>query len=99
MPGPTEGALNRSGLKVENRDRNRGLYFVRAVGKGSGQGTDLKPGGKYQLHLLDQGNRTLVTAHSDQDKALEQNSARAVLMRIKEALQNTPTTTAENTPG
>jgi outer membrane protein assembly factor BamC len=95
----TEGALSRSGLKVENRDRNRGLYFVRAVGKGSGQGVDLKPGGKFQLHLLDQGNRTLVTAHSDQDKALEQNSARAVLTRIKDALQSVPPTTAQNTPG
>lgn len=102
----TGNALNRSGLKVENRDRNRGLYFVRNVGKSSGPGVELQPGGKFQVHLLNQGHRTLITAHSAQDKGLAQISARAVLLRLKQALQNpagtaagTPSTAAQTSPG
>ena len=58
-------ALDRSGLTVEDHDRNKGVYFV---------ALDLAPAGVptqevktqkafYEIHLLGQGKQTLVTAH------------------------------------
>jgi len=79
-------ALDRSGLAVENHDRNKGVYFV---------AVDLAPAGipteevntqkvYYEIHLLGQGKQTLVTAHQVNKEAgvIDSNTAKQLLKRV-----------------
>ncbi len=79
-------ALDRSGLVVEDHDRNKGVYFIAA---------DLAPAGVpaqedkaqkvyYEIHLLSQGKQTLVTAHQVNKEAgvIDSNTAKQLLKRV-----------------
>jgi len=79
-------ALDRSGLTVEDHDRNKGVYFV---------AVDLAPAGVpaeeakpqkvyYEIHLLSQGKQTLVTAHQVNKEAgvIDANTAKSLLKRV-----------------
>lgn len=79
-------ALDRSGLVVEDHNRNKGVYFVSLdlapmeIGEQQAD-TDKK---YYQIHLLSQGKQTLITVHEqDQDVGVIQPKlARKLLRRI-----------------
>jgi len=79
-------ALDRSGLVVEDHNRNKGVYFV---------AVDLAPVGVpaeeantkkvyYEMHLLGQGKQTLITAHQVNNKAgvIDTETARSLLKRV-----------------
>jgi len=79
-------ALDRSGLAIEDHDRNKGVYFV---------GVEIAPAGVpaqevnaqkvfYEIHLLSQGKQTLVTAHQVNKEAgvIDSNTAKALLKRV-----------------
>ncbi len=82
-------ALDRSGLVVEDHDRNKGIYFV---------ALDIAPAGApkqetntqkvyYEMHLLGQGNQTLVTAHQVNKEAgvIDSRTAKQLLKRVVDA--------------
>jgi len=79
-------ALDRSGLVVEDHDRNKGVYFV---------AVDLAPAGVpvqeankqkvfYEIHLLGQGKQTLVTAHqvNKEEGVIDPQTAKQLLKRV-----------------
>ncbi|MEJ2114484.1 MAG: outer membrane protein assembly factor BamC [Gammaproteobacteria bacterium] len=79
-------ALDRSGLTVEDHDRNKGVYFV---------ALDLAPAGVpaqevktqkaiYEIHLLGQGKQTLVTAHqvNKEEGVIDPRTAKELLKRV-----------------
>ena len=79
-------ALDRSGLVVEDHDRNKGVYFI---------AVDLAPVGVavqeentqkvyYEIHLLSQGKQTLITAHqvNNEDGVIDSKTARQLLKRV-----------------
>ena len=79
-------ALDRSGLVVEDHDRNKGVYLV---------AVDLAPVGVsaeeinkqkafYEIHLLGQGKQTLITAHqvNQQEGVINPETARQLLKRV-----------------
>ena len=84
-------ALDRSGLVVEDHNRNKGMYFV-SVDTNSAptpagvQEADIEEA-HYQIHLLGQGKQTLITAHgADQKKdIIHPETARKLLRRIVSA--------------
>ena len=82
-------ALDRTGFTVEDRDRNRGIYFVRYVGEDS---TDAKPGffarmfssstassgaGKYQIVVRNDANTNISTVTVQTEKGEIDSSATA----------------------
>ena len=82
-------ALDRSGLVVEDHDRNKGVYYV---------AVDLAPAGVtiqetskqkvfYEIHLLSQGKQTLVTAHQVSGEAgvIDPKIAKQLLKRVVSA--------------
>ena len=80
-------ALDRSGLVVEDHDRNKGTYFI---------AVDLAPPGVpaeqradvqkvyYEIHMLGQGKQTLITAHQVNKEAgvIDPETARQLLKRV-----------------
>jgi outer membrane protein assembly factor BamC len=79
-------ALDRSGLAVEDHDRNKGVYFV---------AVDLAPAGVpaqeakvqkvyYEIHMLSQGKQTLITAHqvNKNTGVIDSDTARSLLKRV-----------------
>lgn len=79
-------ALDRSGLAVEDHNRNKGVYYVSldlAPTEVVAQKIDVKKT-FYQIHLLSQGKQTLITAHEVDKNAGTINSevARQLLRRI-----------------
>ena len=87
----TGDALNQSGLQVRQQDRGRGVYAIKASERGLisrmiGAGED-KLSGKYEIHLLDQGKRTLITAHAPDNKALSEQSANVLLKRLEGSIR------------
>ena len=80
-------ALDRSGLAVEDHDRNKGVYCI---------AVDLAPVGMsaeerenmqkvyYEIHLLSQGKQTLITAHQVNNEAgvIDSKTARQLLKRV-----------------
>ncbi len=79
-------ALDRSGLLVEDHNRNEGVYYVSldlapievAAEKANSRKTF------YEIHLLSQGKQTLITAHEADNAtdALSTAAARKILQRI-----------------
>lgn len=62
-------ALNRAGWDVVGSDRSRGIYYARLADRShqNADGASLRPGPEAaQLHLLEAGGKTLITAHSAQ---------------------------------
>lgn len=84
-------ALDRSGLFVEDHDRNKGIYYVSLDSSSlefSAQEDEAREAASkktfYEIHLLGQGKQTLVTAHKT-DKAagaLPAQVARKILQQI-----------------
>ena len=79
-------ALDRSGLLVEDHNRNKGVYHVAldlAPTEVGAQKVDTKKT-YYQIHLLSQGKQTLITAHEDDKDAgtISPETARQLLRRI-----------------
>lgn len=58
-------ALDRSGLAIEDHDRNKGVYFVAVDQAPAGVPAEEVKTQKvfYEIHLLGQGKQTLITAH------------------------------------
>lgn len=85
-------ALDRSGLVVEDHNRNKGIYFVSVDTNAAPTQTDIQEvdteeEAYYQIHLLGQGKQTLITAHGvDQKKdVIHPETARKLLRRIVSA--------------
>ncbi|MCZ6565851.1 MAG: outer membrane protein assembly factor BamC [Gammaproteobacteria bacterium] len=79
-------ALDRSGLLVEDHNRNKGVYYVAldlAPTEVSVQSVETKKT-FYQIHLLRQGKQTLITAHEVDKEAgiISPEMARQLLRRI-----------------
>ena len=79
-------ALDRSGLLVEDHDRNKGVYYVSLDLAPTEVGEQKVNSEKalYQIHLLSQGVQTLITAHqADEDAGtIDPKTARQLLRRI-----------------
>ncbi len=80
-------ALDRSGLAIEDHDRNKGVYFVGVeVAPAAGVPAQEENVQKafYEIHLLSQGKQTLVTAHQANKEAgvIDSNTAKALLKRV-----------------
>ena len=84
-------ALDRSGLLVEDHNRNKGVYYVSLeltpaeIGEQEvGQQKVENEKDLYQIHLLGQGKQTVITAHeSDKDAGvITPETARQLLRRI-----------------
>ena len=79
-------ALDRSGLLIEDHDRAKGLYFVvldLTPAEVATQNVKLERAA-YEIHLLGQGKKTLITAH-EMDKSgskIDVEVARKLLQRI-----------------
>jgi len=79
-------ALDRSGLLVEDHNRNKGIYYVvldLASAEVGAQSVETKKT-FYQIHLLSRGKQTLITAHEVDKEAgiLNPKIARQLLRRI-----------------
>ncbi len=79
-------ALDRSGLTVEDNDRNKGIYFVALDFSTAGvQAQEAKTQKAfYEIHLLDQGKQTLVTAHqvNEEEGVIDPRTAKELLKRV-----------------
>lgn len=79
-------ALDRSGLVVEDHNRNKGVYFVAVDIAPAGAPTEESKAQKvfYEIHLLSQGKQTLVTAHQVNNNAgaIDSETARQLLKRV-----------------
>jgi len=79
-------ALDRSGLVVEDHNRNKGVYFVAvdlaSVGASAEEVNTQKV--FYEMHLLSQGKQTLITAHQASKNAgvIDSETARQLLKRV-----------------
>lgn len=73
-------ALDRAGLDVHRSDRSRGVYLIRYRSAGEDAQT-------LQVHLLEQGGKTLVTVHPNRRRsaALPYEVAQGVLNKIVHA--------------
>ena len=84
-------ALDRSGLVVEDHNRNKGVYIVSLdadpVPTQAGVQEAATKEAHYQIHLLGQGKQTLITAHEmdREEDALHPETARRLLRRIVSA--------------
>jgi outer membrane protein assembly factor BamC len=82
-------ALDRSGLVVEDHDRNKGVYFVAVdIAPAGVPAQEAKPQKVfYEIHLLSQGKQTLVTAHQVNKDAgvIEPTVAKQLLKRVVSA--------------
>ena len=77
-------SLDRAGLDVRRVDRSRGIYLIRYDVNDNSSGSGL-----LQLRLLEQGDETLVTVHSNQKRsvALPYETAHEVLQHIVRTYQ------------
>ena len=84
-------ALDRSGLVVEDHNRNQGVYFVSMVPSPVSTQAGMREADvvadHYQVHLLSQGRQTLITVHrDDQNQAIiSAEMARKLLRRVLSA--------------
>ncbi len=84
-------ALDRSGLVVEDHNRDKGIYFVSLGADPVSTQTGIEEIDTeqvhYQIHLLGQGKQTLITAHgmNQEEDALDPEMARRLLRRIVSA--------------
>ena len=86
-------ALNRSGWDVVNSDRSRGLYYARRGPQASedadGSGLRSSPASRrevVQLHLLEAGDKTLITAHTTRkNRRLDYQEAYEILRSVVSA--------------
>lgn len=81
-------ALDRSGLVIEDHNRDKGIYFVSMEPDPVSSETGVRDGNAaavhYQIHLLGKGKQTLITAHRDgqEQVIIPAETARKVLRRI-----------------
>ena len=80
-------ALDRSGLAVEDHDRNKGVYFIAVDLASVGVPAEERENTQkvfYEIHLLSQGKQTLITAHqvNQQDGVISSDTARQLLKRV-----------------
>ena len=81
-------ALDRSGLVIEDHNRDKGIYFVSMEPDPVSSETGVRDSNAvavhYQIHLLSKGKQTLITAHRDgqEQVAIPAETARKVLRRI-----------------
>lgn len=79
-------ALDRSGLAIEDHDRNKGVYFVAVDFSQAGTPAEEAKTQKkhYEFHLLSQGKQTLVTAHQVNKEAgvIDAETAKQLLKRV-----------------
>ena len=77
-------ALDRSGLFVEDHDRNKGVYYVSLDTQLLGEDVQEVQTQSYEIHLLGQGKQTLVTVHEINGEAgkIDAKIARQLLQRI-----------------
>ncbi len=77
-------ALDRSGLFVEDHDRNKGVYYVSLDTQLLGEDVQEVQTQSYEIHLLGQGKQTLVTVHEINEEAgkIDAKTARQLLQRI-----------------
>lgn len=79
-------ALDRSGLAVEDHDRNKGVYFIAVSLAPAGVPAQEAKAQKvyYEIHLLSQGKQTLVTAHQVNKGAgvIDSQTAKSLLKRV-----------------
>jgi outer membrane protein assembly factor BamC len=91
-------ALDRLGFTIEDRDRAKGLYFIRYIDpeesqKEKGFLSGLFSGGdepieqEYQLRLQDAQNTTRVSLLSKQGQRVNDKIAERILLLIQEQLQ------------
>lgn len=77
-------ALDRAGLPIFDHNRSKGIYLVNAADLDLPEGRSLQRD-RYQVHLLSQNNRTVITAHfidaSTEDK-ISEDEARLILKQI-----------------
>lgn len=89
-------ALDRAGLYVEQQDRDKGIYYFtytedqtqrRSLLRSLFSGSDLEVDERYEVHLHQEGDETLITAHnSGEDKGpLEAKAAETLLKRLMAA--------------
>ena len=88
-------ALARSGIALRGRDRSRGIYLIayrdRAMGRDAAIDDVVGTQALLQIHLLEAGEYTLVTVHSNKDGkqisyALAQRVLQHILMAYRPAL-------------
>lgn len=83
-------ALDRTGFTVEDRDRNKGLYFVRYVaaseaeepgffGKIFSRSSSTTPAVKYQILVRAQGNNTTVSVQNENGKPDNSTTAQRIV--------------------
>ena len=79
-------ALDRSGLVVEDHNRNKGVYYVSLDLDPTHLEADIENTEKsfYEFHLLNQGDQTIITAHEldGVSEKLNPKTARKLLRRI-----------------
>lgn len=81
-------ALDRSGLVIEDHNRERGIYFISMEPDPVSTLAGVRDGDaaavRYQIHLLGQGRQTLITAHRDDQEqvVIPAGTARKLLRRI-----------------
>ncbi|WP_062194894.1 outer membrane protein assembly factor BamC [Caldimonas taiwanensis] len=93
-------SLDRSGFTVEDRDRARGLYFVRYVpprppqpepgllGRMFGRGNDETPSPqRYRIALQSEGDRSLVLVQNEQGEPDRSQTARRIVNLLAEDLR------------
>lgn len=89
-------ALDRAGLYVEQQDRDQGIYYFTytedqtkrpSLLQSLFSGSDLEVDERYEVHLREEGDETLITAHSSgEDKApLEAEAGETLLKRLMAA--------------
>jgi outer membrane protein assembly factor BamC len=89
-------ALDRAGLYVEQQDRDKGTYYFTYTDDQTKRpsllqslfgGSDLEVDKRYEVHLSQEGEKTLISAHnSGEDKApLEAEAAETLLKRLMAA--------------
>lgn len=91
-------ALDRAGLYVEQQDRSNGVYYFTYTEGENGEregflsrlfggGSGLEVNERYEVHVLEQGAKTLITAHNDSEKnkQLKREGAEIILKRLRAA--------------
>ncbi|WP_027016732.1 outer membrane protein assembly factor BamC [Comamonas composti] len=92
-------ALDRTGFTVEDRDRSRGIYYVRYVapdakaeskgffGKLFSSKPDAAPPVKYQIQVREQGQQSMVTVLNAQGQPETSNNAQRIIRVITDDLK------------
>ena len=92
-------ALDRTGFTVEDRDRSKGLYFVRYIdpstekqepgffGKLFGRGSEQLPTSQYQIRVHSDGGNSVITVQDSQGRAAPPQDAQRIARVLLDELK------------